>query len=276
MEGVKRSEQLDDTTLDWVADVAGKEKTWRARITEQTPDQRIAWTSTEGAHNAGVVTFHRLGRRREPGHAPAGRGAGGADRERRRRPRPRRASGEGRHGAVQGVHRVARPGDRRVARRGRPDGRLTRRRAGTIARVCQLRCNERWRVVESDAMADGAIRFESCRRSTSTAPPPSTPTRPIVLPISSAPGIASSSSRLPGASRRKTSPAWAERLSALPSEPPRGSWYLTADPATCRDRQPGLRTILIGPAAAGPRPTRCDTTARDLRDAVWRSSPRTP
>jgi uncharacterized membrane protein len=60
MEGVKSVRQLDDTTLEWVADIAGREKTWKATITEQEPDQRIAWTSTEGAHNAGVVTFHRL------------------------------------------------------------------------------------------------------------------------------------------------------------------------------------------------------------------------
>jgi uncharacterized membrane protein len=61
MEGVKQVRQLDDRTLEWVADVAGKEKRWKAKITEQEPDQRIAWTSTEGARNAGVVTFHRLG-----------------------------------------------------------------------------------------------------------------------------------------------------------------------------------------------------------------------
>jgi uncharacterized membrane protein len=60
MDGVKSVRQLDDTTLEWVADVAGKEKRWNAKITEQEPDQRIAWTATEGAHNAGVVTFHRL------------------------------------------------------------------------------------------------------------------------------------------------------------------------------------------------------------------------
>ena len=60
MEGVKSVRQLDDTTLEWVADVAGKEKRWTAKITEQEPDQRIAWTATNGAHNAGVVTFHRL------------------------------------------------------------------------------------------------------------------------------------------------------------------------------------------------------------------------
>src|SRR5258706_1709711 len=60
MDGVKSVRQLDDTTLEWVADVAGVEKRWKAQITEQEPDQRIAWTSTDGAHNAGVVTFHRI------------------------------------------------------------------------------------------------------------------------------------------------------------------------------------------------------------------------
>jgi uncharacterized membrane protein len=60
MEGVKSVRQLDDTTLGWVADVAGREKRWEAKITEQEPDKRIAWTATEGAHNAGVVTFHRI------------------------------------------------------------------------------------------------------------------------------------------------------------------------------------------------------------------------
>ena len=60
MEGVKSVRQLDDTTLEWVADIAGREKRWEAKITEQQPDQRIAWTATDGAHNAGVVTFHRL------------------------------------------------------------------------------------------------------------------------------------------------------------------------------------------------------------------------
>jgi uncharacterized membrane protein len=60
MEGVKEVRQLDDTHLHWVADVAGKSEEWDAEITEQTPDQRVAWKSTTGAPNAGVVTFHRL------------------------------------------------------------------------------------------------------------------------------------------------------------------------------------------------------------------------
>ncbi len=60
MEGVEKVEQLDDTTLRWTAEIAGQTRTWKAKITEQVPDQRIAWTSVEGAMNAGVVTFHRL------------------------------------------------------------------------------------------------------------------------------------------------------------------------------------------------------------------------
>jgi uncharacterized membrane protein len=60
MKAIEKVEQLDDTTLRWTAEIAGVKRTWTAKITEQTPDQRIAWTSTEGARNAGVVTFHRL------------------------------------------------------------------------------------------------------------------------------------------------------------------------------------------------------------------------
>jgi uncharacterized membrane protein len=60
MDGVERVDQLDDTRLHWVAKVAGKTKEWDAKITEQTPDERVAWTATDGAENAGVVTFHRL------------------------------------------------------------------------------------------------------------------------------------------------------------------------------------------------------------------------
>ena len=60
MEGVDEVKQLDDTHLHWKASFGGKEHEWDAEITEQTPDQRIAWTSTDGKSNAGVVTFHKL------------------------------------------------------------------------------------------------------------------------------------------------------------------------------------------------------------------------
>ena len=60
MDGVKEVTQLDDTHLHWKAEIAGQDKEWDAEITEQAPDQRIAWTSRGGAINGGVVTFHRL------------------------------------------------------------------------------------------------------------------------------------------------------------------------------------------------------------------------
>lgn len=60
MENVESVRQLDDTHLEWHVNIAGVDKKWIAWITEQTPDQRIAWQATEGARNAGVVTFHHL------------------------------------------------------------------------------------------------------------------------------------------------------------------------------------------------------------------------
>ena len=61
MEGVERVQQLDDTHLRWVAEIGGKKHEWDAEITEQKPDQRVAWKATEGKGNSGVVTFEPLG-----------------------------------------------------------------------------------------------------------------------------------------------------------------------------------------------------------------------
>ena len=58
MEGIEQVKQLDEKRLHWRANVGGKEKQWDATITEQAPDQRIAWRNTTGSTNAGVVTFH--------------------------------------------------------------------------------------------------------------------------------------------------------------------------------------------------------------------------
>jgi uncharacterized membrane protein/hemerythrin superfamily protein len=60
MGGIEKVSQLDDTHLHWQATIGGTTKEWDAVITEQTPDQCIAWTNTTGTRNAGVVTFHRL------------------------------------------------------------------------------------------------------------------------------------------------------------------------------------------------------------------------
>jgi uncharacterized membrane protein len=60
MEGVKSVRQTDDTHLRWEAEVGGVDKEWDAEVSEQHPDERVAWRSTSGARNAGVVTFHRI------------------------------------------------------------------------------------------------------------------------------------------------------------------------------------------------------------------------
>ena len=60
MEGVEEIRQLDDTHLHWVAQFGGNRHEWDAEITEQLPDERVAWRNTEGKENAGVVTFHKL------------------------------------------------------------------------------------------------------------------------------------------------------------------------------------------------------------------------
>jgi len=60
MENVEEVRQVDPTHLHWVAEFGGNRHEWDAEITEQTPDQRIAWTNTSGKDNAGVVTFHHI------------------------------------------------------------------------------------------------------------------------------------------------------------------------------------------------------------------------
>jgi uncharacterized membrane protein len=61
MDAVKSVRQLDEKTLEWTASIAGQDETWTAEITEQEPDQRIAWQSTTGNRNAGIVSFDELG-----------------------------------------------------------------------------------------------------------------------------------------------------------------------------------------------------------------------
>jgi len=60
MKGVEEIRQLDDRHLHWVAELGGSRHEWDAEITEQQPDERVAWRNTDGKDNAGVVTFHKL------------------------------------------------------------------------------------------------------------------------------------------------------------------------------------------------------------------------
>jgi uncharacterized membrane protein len=60
MESVREVRQLDDKSLQWTAEINGKEETWTADIGEQEPDQRVTWHSTSGPQNAGAVWFDRI------------------------------------------------------------------------------------------------------------------------------------------------------------------------------------------------------------------------
>ncbi|MGW2031739.1 SRPBCC family protein [Streptomyces sp. NPDC001356] len=61
MDGVERIEQRGDTLTHWVTKIGGVTREFDAEITEQIPDERVAWTSVGGeAKQAGVVTFHYI------------------------------------------------------------------------------------------------------------------------------------------------------------------------------------------------------------------------
>jgi uncharacterized membrane protein len=61
MKGVESVEQIDETSLHFRTDIAGVRREYNAQITEQLPDRRIAWVSTDKPRNAGEVTFESLG-----------------------------------------------------------------------------------------------------------------------------------------------------------------------------------------------------------------------
>jgi uncharacterized membrane protein len=60
MEGVDEVRQIDDTHLHWVTSIGPVTREFDATVTEQRPDERVAWRSDDGPEHAGVVTFHRL------------------------------------------------------------------------------------------------------------------------------------------------------------------------------------------------------------------------
>jgi len=60
MGGVDSIAQIDDTHTHWKTTVAGVTREFDTEITEQHPEERVAWKSTDGTTHAGVVTFHKL------------------------------------------------------------------------------------------------------------------------------------------------------------------------------------------------------------------------
>jgi len=60
MSGVDKIEQTTPTRTHWRTTIGGVTREFDAEITEQHPDERVAWRSVDGPQHAGVVTFHRL------------------------------------------------------------------------------------------------------------------------------------------------------------------------------------------------------------------------
>jgi uncharacterized membrane protein len=61
MEGIQSVQQLDDTHVQWVAEIRGESREWTTEITEQQPDEKVAWKTIEGeVKNDGVVTFEQV------------------------------------------------------------------------------------------------------------------------------------------------------------------------------------------------------------------------
>jgi uncharacterized membrane protein len=60
MEGVEQVQQTDATHTHWRFKVGPISREFDATITEQHPEERVAWKSDSGPEHAGVVTFHRL------------------------------------------------------------------------------------------------------------------------------------------------------------------------------------------------------------------------
>ncbi|WP_034272018.1 SRPBCC family protein [Haloechinothrix halophila] len=60
MSGVDRVVQKSDTRARWETSIGGVKREFDTEITEQRPDERIAWTSLDEPKHGGVVTFHRI------------------------------------------------------------------------------------------------------------------------------------------------------------------------------------------------------------------------
>ena len=60
MGGVDEITQTDDTHTHWVTSIGGVTREFDTEVTEQHPEERVAWKSTDGTTHAGVITFHRL------------------------------------------------------------------------------------------------------------------------------------------------------------------------------------------------------------------------
>ena len=61
MDGIQSVQQLDDTHVQWVAEIRGETREWTTEIVEQEPDKKVAWKTIDGEiRNDGVVTFEEV------------------------------------------------------------------------------------------------------------------------------------------------------------------------------------------------------------------------
>jgi uncharacterized membrane protein len=62
MDGIQSVQQLDETHVQWVAEIRGESREWTTEITDQQPDEKVAWKTLDGeVRNDGVVTFEQVG-----------------------------------------------------------------------------------------------------------------------------------------------------------------------------------------------------------------------
>jgi uncharacterized membrane protein len=62
MDGIQSVLQLDETHVQWVAEIGGETRQWTTEVTEQKPDEKIAWKTIDGeVKNDGAVTFEQVG-----------------------------------------------------------------------------------------------------------------------------------------------------------------------------------------------------------------------
>ena len=76
MEGVNKVRQIDEQRLHWETEIGLVEREFEAEITEQKPDQLIAWRALGDTKHVGRVTFDALGDTKtrvnlEMAHAPS-------------------------------------------------------------------------------------------------------------------------------------------------------------------------------------------------------------
>lgn len=61
--GIKQITRLGNDRFEWVAEIGGIRRRWEAKVLEQIPAEKVSWAATNGATNAGTVSFEDLGGR---------------------------------------------------------------------------------------------------------------------------------------------------------------------------------------------------------------------